>query len=282
MRCARPAPGVPRASAVPVRTSKEKPDCLMRVLLLTEGTYPYATGGVSTWCHELVHALEDVEFDLLALTNDPTLAPLSRCRPTSALRNVAMWGTRSAWETRPASRFASERRRLRAPGEVPAVLLSALRTLLRETLGAQHDDEALCARDRVPPPPLPRPGHGRAHALRGGLGARAQRAARPPARTPRCATATRPRDHARRGRRGPPLDRALAHAARRPAARDRRRARRDGRHVHARRGRRPARARRGLDALPSTASTCARSTSGSSAPRTASPASSCASGSPGA
>ena len=46
----------------------------MRVLLVTEGTYPYATGGVSTWCHALVHTLEDVDFDVVALTADPTLA----------------------------------------------------------------------------------------------------------------------------------------------------------------------------------------------------------------
>jgi polysaccharide biosynthesis protein PelF len=116
----------------------------MRVLLVTEGTYPYATGGVSTWCHELLNALEDVEFDLLALTNDPTLAPIFPVPANVRLRNVAMWGTRSAWETRPGRAFSNERRQLQETGETPAELISALRTLLRETLGAQHDDEALC------------------------------------------------------------------------------------------------------------------------------------------
>jgi hypothetical protein len=77
----------------------------MRVLLVTEGTYPYSKGGVSTWCHELVHALEDVEFDLVALTGDPTLAPLFQVPANVNLRNVAMWGTRSAWETRPPESF---------------------------------------------------------------------------------------------------------------------------------------------------------------------------------
>jgi glycosyltransferase involved in cell wall biosynthesis len=116
----------------------------MRILLVTEGTYPYSNGGVSTWCHELVHALEDVEFDLLALTGDPTLAPLFKVPANVNLRNVAMWGTRSAWETRTAQPYKKERERVRRADRPPAELLSALRILLRETLGAQHDDEVLC------------------------------------------------------------------------------------------------------------------------------------------
>jgi glycosyltransferase involved in cell wall biosynthesis len=116
----------------------------LRILLLTEGTYPYANGGVSTWCHELVHALEDVEFDLLALTGDPTLAPLFKVPANVNLRNVAMWGTRSAWETRTAQSYREERERVRGADRPPAELLSALRILMRETLGAQHDDDVLC------------------------------------------------------------------------------------------------------------------------------------------
>ena len=60
----------------------------MRVLLLTEGTYPYSKGGVSTWCHELLNVLSDVEFDLLALTNDPTLEPLFPVPANVRVRNT--------------------------------------------------------------------------------------------------------------------------------------------------------------------------------------------------
>src|SRR6478609_527456 len=98
----------------------------MRVLLVTEGTYPYATGGVSTWCHALVHTLEDVDFDLLALTGDPTLAPLFPVPANVRLRNVAMWGTRSAWETRPADALAGERKRLQEAQGTPGEMLAAL------------------------------------------------------------------------------------------------------------------------------------------------------------
>lgn len=43
----------------------------MRVCLLTEGTYPFVRGGVSTWCHELIAGLPDVEFVVYALVGGP-------------------------------------------------------------------------------------------------------------------------------------------------------------------------------------------------------------------
>jgi polysaccharide biosynthesis protein PelF len=39
-----------------------------RVLVLTEGTYPFIVGGVSTWCDSLVTGLHDVDFSVLPLT----------------------------------------------------------------------------------------------------------------------------------------------------------------------------------------------------------------------
>lgn len=43
----------------------------VRVAMVTEGTYPYTTGGVSTWCDQLVQGI-DVSFDLVALTGTGT------------------------------------------------------------------------------------------------------------------------------------------------------------------------------------------------------------------
>ena len=41
------------------------------VLLTTEGTYPFAKGGVSTWCHVLTQQLPEIDFRLLAITANP-------------------------------------------------------------------------------------------------------------------------------------------------------------------------------------------------------------------
>jgi hypothetical protein len=43
------------------------------VLLTTEGTYPFAKGGVSTWCHVLTHQLSEVDFKILAIVANPYL-----------------------------------------------------------------------------------------------------------------------------------------------------------------------------------------------------------------
>jgi hypothetical protein len=39
----------------------------MRVCILVEGTYPYITGGVSSWVQMLVENMPDIEFDVVHL-----------------------------------------------------------------------------------------------------------------------------------------------------------------------------------------------------------------------
>ena len=41
------------------------------ILLATEGTYPFAKGGVSTWCHVLTQQLPEIDFRLLAVVANP-------------------------------------------------------------------------------------------------------------------------------------------------------------------------------------------------------------------
>ncbi|MYU15446.1 DUF3492 domain-containing protein, partial [Streptomyces sp. SID8361] len=43
----------------------------MRVGLLTEGGYPYATGDARVWCDRLVRGLAQHEFEVYALGRDP-------------------------------------------------------------------------------------------------------------------------------------------------------------------------------------------------------------------
>ena len=73
----------------------------LRVLMVTEGTYPYHWGGVSTWCHLLLGDLPDVEFSLLSIVGDPS-AKLRFVLPPSVKRfiSVPIWQVREALETR--------------------------------------------------------------------------------------------------------------------------------------------------------------------------------------
>ena len=45
------------------RPGSERP----RVLLITEGTYPYAVGGVSSWCDLLLQSLTEIEWQVLPI-----------------------------------------------------------------------------------------------------------------------------------------------------------------------------------------------------------------------
>jgi glycosyltransferase involved in cell wall biosynthesis len=93
------------------------------VLLITEGTYPFHFGGVSTWCRNLITGLPTVDFHILALTEAPDLTPLFELPGNaSALTTVPIWGVRSALET-------SERLR-------PADLGRARHTANQQTIAA--------------------------------------------------------------------------------------------------------------------------------------------------
>jgi polysaccharide biosynthesis protein PelF len=65
----------------------------LSVLLETEGTYPYAAGGVSTWCHTLCTGLADVDFTLFAVTGQAGPSPHYDLPPNvRSVRALPLWG----------------------------------------------------------------------------------------------------------------------------------------------------------------------------------------------
>jgi polysaccharide biosynthesis protein PelF len=86
----------------------------MQVALVNEGTYPYVSGGVSTWCHQLLTGLEQHTFHLVAIS-----AYAGRQRPAYPLpANVAAVHGVPVWD-RPvpvSGRFARHRHRRAATG----------------------------------------------------------------------------------------------------------------------------------------------------------------------
>ncbi len=80
----------------------------LSVLLLTEGTYPYAGGGVSTWCDLLCRELSDIDFYVIAVTGTP-IAALKYKIPANVqyVRQVPLWGSEEPSEyVRPDTAFA--------------------------------------------------------------------------------------------------------------------------------------------------------------------------------
>jgi len=70
----------------------------MRVLLTTEGTYPYARGGVSTWAHELVMGMPEHEFIVGAVVGNPHVAPAFALPANARVVTIPLWGTETVEE----------------------------------------------------------------------------------------------------------------------------------------------------------------------------------------
>ena len=123
----------------------DKPDPV-RVLLITEGTYPYYFGGVSTWAHLLLRGLPQVDFTLMSIAADPA-AKLQFELPSSVRQfmPVALWGTYEALETRHDLSLASifRQRRTTTDSLVAAQFIPLFRPFLEAILTEQSDPEHL-------------------------------------------------------------------------------------------------------------------------------------------
>ncbi|SCF19319.1 Glycosyltransferase involved in cell wall bisynthesis [Micromonospora matsumotoense] len=69
----------------------------MRIALVSEGTYPYAMGGVSIWCEQLIRGMPDYRWEVVALTVDGTEEPVFE-RPANLdqVHSIPLWGGRPA------------------------------------------------------------------------------------------------------------------------------------------------------------------------------------------
>ncbi|CAB1127762.1 protein of unknown function [Candidatus Hydrogenisulfobacillus filiaventi] len=66
------------------------------ILLATEGTYPFAVGGVSVWADQLVRGLPERRFTLYAVVANPYAVLRYRLPPNvEAVWTVPLWGTES-------------------------------------------------------------------------------------------------------------------------------------------------------------------------------------------
>lgn len=63
----------------------------MRVCLVIEGSYPFITGGVSSWVHELISGLPEIDFALLTFSPEAGQKPRYKLPPNvSELRDVVL------------------------------------------------------------------------------------------------------------------------------------------------------------------------------------------------
>jgi glycosyltransferase involved in cell wall biosynthesis len=104
-----------------------------RILLTTEGTYPYAIGGVSSWCGLLVNSLTEFDWQVL-----PIVAADGRSRMFELPSHAREIGRIEVWsEALPHGRHVRRRGR-RTADELPAVLV-------RNLLAWEGDTDAVIA-----------------------------------------------------------------------------------------------------------------------------------------
>nr|WP_237686609.1 GT4 family glycosyltransferase PelF [Arthrobacter jiangjiafuii] len=84
---------LPCGSVKPPRARPRAEDRGVKVALITEGTYPIVTGGVSTWCDQLLNGLPDYTFDVVALTGSGVSKAVWEVPPNvRAVRMIPVWG----------------------------------------------------------------------------------------------------------------------------------------------------------------------------------------------
>lgn len=108
---------------------------------MTEGTYPFAWGGVSTWGHALVHGLDQVRFTILAIIGDPNRRRVFDVPEHVPVLAVPLWGTRRALEVGLPGPSRVPRAGPREPA-APA-FLEALRFLLEAFWSVETDLDEL-------------------------------------------------------------------------------------------------------------------------------------------
>lgn len=65
----------------------------LRVMLATEGTYPFHQGGVSTWCDFLVNNLKEIDYVVYSVIMNPYVTQKFTLPPGSKLIRMPLWGT---------------------------------------------------------------------------------------------------------------------------------------------------------------------------------------------
>jgi polysaccharide biosynthesis protein PelF len=116
----------------------------LKVMLTTEGTYPFHQGGVSTWCDTLVKDLKEVEYVIYGVTMDPFVTQKFKLAKKNQLIRMPLWGTEEPSEhlTTPFSRvYLQKKRTLLKPIEEEFIPLIV--QLIEEFISIKKDPASL-------------------------------------------------------------------------------------------------------------------------------------------
>ncbi len=114
------------------------------ILLMTEGTYPCHTGGVSVWCDKLIRSLHEFDFHLLAVTGSPSAQPVFGIPDNViSMRLLPLWGTEEPGAELPLFSETYRRKIRTSPRIIREQFLPAFEDTLRALLARGAESEAL-------------------------------------------------------------------------------------------------------------------------------------------
>jgi glycosyltransferase involved in cell wall biosynthesis len=129
----------------------------MKVALVSEGTYPFAVGGVSTWCDQLIRGFPEYQWEMVALTVDGGERPAWGAPGNLArVHRIPLWGSPPAGTRRPAGPgrlgwgplgWLGGRGRVSRPGSAFTASYQSLLTAMLER-NDPRSDQAMVARSR--------------------------------------------------------------------------------------------------------------------------------------
>lgn len=112
----------------------------IKVMLSTEGTYPFHQGGVSTWCDIMVNKLPEYNFVVYSIIMNPYVTQKFTLPPNTELIKVPLWGTEEPSEhlSIPFSQVFLSKKRT-TDQVIEAQFLPMFRILVEEFIGKKKN-----------------------------------------------------------------------------------------------------------------------------------------------
>ena len=102
----------------------------MKIALVSEGTYPYAMGGVSVWCDQLIRGLSDYRWEMVSLVVDGSERPVWELPENlDDVRPIPLWGAALTGPDRSGRPRSRASRRTVFPSAYQRFLTTLLRPL---------------------------------------------------------------------------------------------------------------------------------------------------------
>lgn len=112
----------------------------IKIMLATEGTYPFHQGGVSTWCDILVKNLPEVDFVIYSIIMNPFVTQKFSLPENASIIKVPLWGTEEPSEhlSKPFSQVYLAKKRT-TDNVVNDRFIPLFRDLVEEILSPEKD-----------------------------------------------------------------------------------------------------------------------------------------------